>query len=786
MGLVPGGTSPCTAPAPPSHRLRFALHAAALHRFGRPARELAPVLHTARPVALGTALRALTLALFGLAGCAGNIGVGEGEGEEGEGEEGEGEEGEGEEGEGEGEEGEGEAGEGEGEPPLPAPEGAVVLSPRFAVPADGISAIRVDLQLTPGALAAPIAGRTVVVRTREAGPTELPASVSAADGTVSVDLVSTVSGQFTIEVEVDGAVIDVGAPVIEFDTCRTLEETFVQETYPVALGRCVGCHNEFGYAPAIGARFILPFPGDDDFAERGIAAVRDMLAKSNDITERNGSLDAWPHTGVLSVPSFLNRYPTTASNRERTRARTVMESFLAVPVMKLAAFATPEIPEGTSLENLTWAEQPCVVCHTVIDPPAGAFNMFTGASGALTARRNCRFEGMRSPGLGFIELPGFDGPQTPAAPRPALDLDDCSAGADGTGAGAFDTKGPQRLRWLAEEVAAHPRFAYAVVVPLYEGILGTKVLSPPDSLDDPDFTAKARAFATQQKEIAEIVAVFRAEGGRFRPVVKAILLSRSFRADTVNESTAADDARMRVLELLEIGTGSKLATPENLDRRLTVLTGLPWANLRVPNRASNLSADGSYSIFFGGIDSEFVTERSRDPVAIKAAVARRLGNEVSCIVVPQEFSIVDKTQRKLFRDADLADLPLTADGAIDPAVDVTVRAQVRRLHAALWNEPVVDDAEVEASVALFYAAMREMRAPAAGGTTPNAIGNTCAATAEFTSGDRIAYPATGTVVIGTGDNAVEHRRVSTDPNFTVRAWMAVLSSILADTRVLME
>jgi hypothetical protein len=522
----------------------------------------------------------------------------------------------------------------------------------------------------------------------------------------------------------------------------------------------------------------------DDATEKRLVRIVDT--DDNTIQSANNPVDAWPHQGLLSTPALLNRYPNTASNRERTRARIVFENFLGVPVMKLAAFATPEIPEGQSLENLTWDTQPCVVCHTVIDPVASTFVHFPNASANLVMRRACRFEGMRGPGFGLIALPG-SGDEGEGLPRPALDDDaDCPTTSDGSGAGAIDTRGPERLAWLADRVVEHPRFAYAVVVPLYEGLIGQKLIAPPDSLIDPDFDAKARAFIAQQQELATFVAAFRANGGRLKPVVRAILLSRSFRA----ESAVTDDVTAaRALELMGIGHKSKLLTPEVLARRLALVTGLEWNRTRNPNQPQLLEQGGVYNVFFGGIDSETVTQRSRDPVAIRAAVARRLGHEVGCILVPQEFAIVAKNQRRLFRDVDLGETPLNADGTIDAAVEEKVLTQIRRLHRVLWQEETLDEAEVQASYALFLAAIREMRAPADGSTTPTAIGGTCQAVSKYVAtadGVRPPFPATGTVLIDVNGTDVEHRRVTQDPTFTVRAWMAVTSTILADARFLFE
>jgi hypothetical protein len=69
----------------------------------------------------------------------------------------------------------------------------------------------------------------------------------------------------------------------------------------------------------------------------------------------------------------------------------------------------------------------------------------------------------------------------------------------------------------------------------------------------------------------------------------------------------------------------------------------------------------------------------------------------------------------------------------------------RRVFERLDHGGLADEAEVEASHALFIAALQAYRAPATG-NTPTSLGNTCQAVSEFVRGTRTAYPAAGTVV----------------------------------------
>ena len=83
----------------------------------------------------------------------------------------------------------------------------------------------------------------------------------------------------------------------------------------------------------------------------------------------------YPHVGVLNTHAFLQRYPTTATNRNRARARWTYYHFLGRDVEKSASRTTdPEALEDTN--NPTMHNRACTVCHSVLDPVAGAFQNY--------------------------------------------------------------------------------------------------------------------------------------------------------------------------------------------------------------------------------------------------------------------------------------------------------------------------------------------------------------------------------------------------------------------------
>ena len=89
-----------------------------------------------------------------------------------------------------------------------------------------------------------------------------------------------------------------------------------------------------------------------------------------------GSLQTdYPHAGILNATSFLNRYPSTATNRNRARARWTYYHFLGLDVEKSASRTTDPVALADT-NNPTMHNPNCTVCHGVLDPVAGAFQNY--------------------------------------------------------------------------------------------------------------------------------------------------------------------------------------------------------------------------------------------------------------------------------------------------------------------------------------------------------------------------------------------------------------------------
>ena len=83
----------------------------------------------------------------------------------------------------------------------------------------------------------------------------------------------------------------------------------------------------------------------------------------------------FPHAGILNTKVFMERYPTTATNRNRARARWTYYHFLGVDIEKSAARTMDPVALADT-NNPTMHNPACTVCHSVMDPVAGAFQNY--------------------------------------------------------------------------------------------------------------------------------------------------------------------------------------------------------------------------------------------------------------------------------------------------------------------------------------------------------------------------------------------------------------------------
>jgi hypothetical protein len=213
------------------------------------------------------------------------------------------------------------------------------------------------------------------------------------------------------------------------------------------------------------------------------------------------------------------------------------------------------------------------------------------------------------------------------------------------------------VQWLARRIVADERFAEATVKFWWPAIMGSEVAEPPGDEGDADFEGRLLAANAQGAEIQRLARGFRRgfqgrQAYNLKDLLVESVLSKWFRADLVE-----DGDPVRQVALGDAGA-RRLLTPEELARKTDALTGFQWRRwVRFdtwrPASELELSAlTDEFRLFYGGIDSDGITERARDITSVMAGVARLHAIEVSCPVVRREFFLVPESERRLFSGFD--------------------------------------------------------------------------------------------------------------------------------------
>jgi len=375
---------------------------------------------------------------------------------------------------------------------------------------------------------------------------------------------------------------------------------------------------------------------------------------SNSIYRAVGTpLKNFPHAGLLSDFGFISRYPTTATNRNRARARWTFYHFLGIDIEKSSQRPTDEA-SLSDRNNPTMNNQNCTVCHALLDPVAGAFqnwdenNFYRGASHDGSDALD-----------GFYKYPQ-DGTQS-------LYRTGDLWYHDMREPGLFDKKITERdttLRALADLIVAEPLFLTASASFWWSPVFGKPLLYKPAVEADNGYAAKLAAYRAQLEAIegfAEALSV------RFdaKDMLVEMFMSAWFSGETV-ASYAFDSAHY------ESKFGSEqLLTPEQLAKKTRALTGVAWRTSVSASGNVNSKFD-ELGVLFGGIDSEAVTSRAIELTPTMTTVLMTVATESSCIAVARQFAkprdsrslftLVEETTKPLLFESSLLTLPSEAQG----------------------------------------------------------------------------------------------------------------------------
>ena len=408
----------------------------------------------------------------------------------------------------------------------------------------------------------------------------------------------------------------------------------------------------------------------------------------------NAKNQAYEHAGVLSTLPFLQRYPSTATNRNRARARYTLEFFLDTDVQALADRAALNFNNVIG-QIPTLSDPQCTVCHNVVDPVAGLFKNY-GNRGAFSGNETDWYNTRN--------------------PRQMLDPGYSISGTDVMPA----AQGPKALQFLGGRIAQDNRFATATVKTLLRGLLGP-------------------AAAEDTVWVEQLKQTLLSSNYNMKTLTKAVVASNQFKA--VNLGGSENPLAPAYATL---GT-PVLSTPEQLDRKITAITGgYRW---RSPGNGTLMNA-GNYLLLYGGIDSMNVTERTREPTSMMASIQERIAYQTACAAVPADFAKATDS-RALFPSVAITDLPDNGAGTD------RIKQNIQYLHKrVLGEELALNDPEITRTYNLFVAAKAK------------------------SSGSNIPLDCAG--ALATTDP------IRVDANGTVRSWMAVVAYLMMDYKFLFE
>lgn len=433
------------------------------------------------------------------------------------------------------------------------------------------------------------------------------------------------------------------------------------------------------------------------------------------------------HAGVLSTHAWLQRFPTTDTNRNRHRVYMMGQQFLATDFTALAA---RPLDDGNTRFRVTWMENPdCKVCHDTIDPMAAGFRNWNEANRYLPLR----------------DAQGVDHglPQTYRAgnyPRDANNQpfyqvgdtwfrDAMPPGYNGTAMPGGYRANPTALAWLGQQVANDPRYAMGAVHFWYQGVFGRKPLSTPLDSSSPQYAGLLAAYNAQLDELQGIAARFATDRGNgpfnVRDLLVDLVMSGWFRAERATGATG-----MRAVELVDVGSANML-TPAHLNRKLQALTGVTYPGFANPFQGEGLNYGN-----FNGVDR---LTRAKEHTMVQTTTADRVAASLGCGIVQADFNRATAS-RLLFPRVALADTPMSNATAI--------RENIRHMHRWMLNEDLAaTDPEIQRTYDLYMAIWNDR-------ATAPAIATTC------------------------GLNNTN------DPNYTGRAWAAIVAYMIGDPKFL--
>lgn len=435
------------------------------------------------------------------------------------------------------------------------------------------------------------------------------------------------------------------------------------------------------------------------------------------------------HAGVLSTHAWLNRFPTTDTNRNRHRALMVARQFLGFDINALAA--RPIDDSGKAFRVPTLENPTCTACHDTMDPIAGGFQNWD------TRGRFLPIQNFGNTALPYSYMSSTYPKRADGQPYYVKGdnwfRDSVAPGFNGVVMPNGFTGNDTALQWLGQKIAADKRFPMGAVHFWYRALFGREPLATPLNPASPQYAGLLAAYNAQNAEFSEIATRFANNQGHgafnVRDLLTDLVLSKWFRAESATGLTAD-----RAIQLGDLNS-SNLLIPEQLQRKLRALIGMGYSGFINPHQGRGL--------IYGNFDGDANAVRTKAYTILQTSVVDNIAASISCPAVQTDFGKAIAS-RLLFPSVSMNDTPQTTAG------QQAIVQNIRYLHKWLLKEDLpANHPEIQRTYGLFMAVWN----------------------------DRATAPSRSTTCSYTATN---------DPNYTGRTWSAVLAYLIGDPKFIFE
>ena len=346
--------------------------------------------------------------------------------------------------------------------------------------------------------------------------------------------------------------------------------------------------------------------------------------------------------GAITTHAYLDRFPTTDTNRNRHRVSETMKRFLALYIPELTS---RPLEDGSF--RLPIMENPgCAACHDIMDPMAAGFQSWAPKTASVRMVRVRRLIHWGK----CIWRPTIRRMQKATATTRMVDAGTATARRRALATRRCRTATTTRKRrngWAIRWPRLTLRVGWRPL--LVEGLDQSRTAARSDGYDRPRCSRPAAAYNGQHEEFMAIAARFAGTNYNVKELLVDLVVSKNLRANSVTGTVTAQ----RAAQLADTGSYSLLSSTM-LNQKFVGLFGSGVAEFNNPIAGAALS--------FSDFDGTARKSRAQTYTVNQISVVDRIAAMYSPGWVMADFN-KPNANRLLFPGLTMADTPATKAGS---------------------------------------------------------------------------------------------------------------------------